>query len=270
MTLQTTESGVLVPQEREERMPARPAQQSTDLLSAVAQAATDPRVDVEKMRALFDMRNEELQRVARETFYAAKARAQAEIEPVAKRAWNAQTKSNYAKLGEMLKMIVPVYTRHGFAQSSGTEGFDDEGRIVVVVTLSHEAGHAETYRLPQWLDATGIAGSVNKTRPHATRSSITYAVGDLTRLIWNIPLVEADDDGNAAGGEPVRQQPEPQRITEEQRANLQARCEAVGIDIAAFCRAARVESLRDITVAMWPKALARVEAREKAEKEKQA
>lgn len=199
--MQTTESGLMVPPDRTPRPPA-PQQQSTDLMGAIAMAATDPRVDTDKMRAMFDMRNEELSRVARESFYRAKARAEAEMEPVAKTGFNEHTKSHYARLEHMLSMLVPVITRHGFAQSSGTKGIDANDNVIVVVTVSHEDGHAETHELPIPIDDKGKDGKTNKTRVHGIKSATSYGVRTLTGMIWSIPLgdVWQDDDGNAAGG----------------------------------------------------------------------
>lgn len=260
MTMVESSGGVMVPAERETRTQLPAAQQSTDLMSAVAQAALDPRVDVDKMRALFDMRNEEIARVAQQQFSEAMAEAQGEMTPVYKGAWNDQTKSHYARLEHIVEMIVPVYSRHGFSMSFGTVPGAPEGCIRTACDVRHEGGHVEHYELDMELDNAGIAGKVNKTGPHARGSSISYCRRYLTCMVWNIPTGR-DDDGNAAGGAPAQPAPEP--ISEEHRANLQERIEAMGKDVAAFCRVCKVTSLADITTDRWPAVLKRLEQAER-------
>ena len=262
MTMQTSEGGVIVHDARRDVAPAK----ATDLLSVIAQAAADPRCDVDKMQALFEMRNAEIARVAQLEFADAMSAAQSEMKPVVKSATNLQTKSKYARLEHIVAMITPVYTAHGFSMSFGTVPGAPEGCIRTVCDVRHRGGHSEHYELDMELDDSGIQGARNKTGPHARGSSISYSRRYLTCMVWNIPTFD-DDDGNFAGGA-VEPEPDPQMlpITEAEQIEILERLEAIGVEPEVFCKVCKVSSVSEIPKGKLPGVLKRLAQREEASK----
>jgi hypothetical protein len=265
--MQTTEGGVLVPEEREARMPAR-HQHGGDLVSAIAVAAADPRTDVEKMRVLLDMKREHEADEARKAFVAAMAAFRANPPKIEKtvhvfyQSQKGPVDYWHADIGVMSEKIGEAMAPHGLS-FRWTTNQADGGVITVTCILQHELGHFEETRLFASPDQSGGKNSiqaVGSTVQYLRRYTLESASG---------VVAQSGNFGDAASPEPA-EPAEPERITEEQRANLQKRLEACGADIAAFCKLCKVESLADITQAKWPGVLQRIEAKEKSQKEKQA
>ncbi|MGH8452252.1 ERF family protein [Pseudomonas sp.] len=204
----------------ETRQVASPAatNESTAMLTMIQRAATDPAFDADKMQKMMEMYERHTDRTAAAAFNAAMVRAQAEIGPVFRDKFNAQTSSAYAALESIDRKISPVYTIHGFSLSFGTGDSPLVGHIRTVCDCMHEAGHTKTYHVDLPIDSAGIKGSVNKTGVHAAGSTFSYARRYLTMMIFNVVLTNEDDDGNGAGPEPA---PDPV-ITAGQAAQLDA------------------------------------------------
>jgi len=197
-----------------ENHPAQ-ANESTMMIQMIQRAAADPSVDVDKMERLMQMHERFVDRSAAAAFNAAMVRAQRRIKPVAKKAFNAQTNSSYAKLEDIDQKISPEYTAEGFSLSFGTADSPLVGHLRIVCDVMHEQGHTKQYFMDLPLDAAGIAGKTNKTGVHAHGSTHSYARRYLTMDIFNVVTVNEDNDGNA---EPV----EEPSITAIQARQLQA------------------------------------------------
>lgn len=168
---------------------------ASTLLTAIASASSNPQADIDKMERLFAMHQQMVKAEAEASFNAALARAQKRILPVANNATNDQTRSRYAKLSQINKEIIPIYTDEGFAISFNTADCPTPGWQRTLATLSHEHGHSREYHLDMPPDMAGIAGKVNKTPIHATASSNSYARRYLVCMIFNV-TTEDDTDGN--------------------------------------------------------------------------
>lgn len=169
------------------------------LMQAIARAAADPQVDVEKMERLFAMHERMQARQAEQAFAEAMKAAQAEMPMIRKDRHNTQTNSDYATLDAVNTAITPIYTRHGFSMTFGTEDSPLDGHVRVVCTVLHREGHSKAYTYDTPLDGTGIGGKVNKTATHARGSAITYGRRYLVLMIFNL-TTGYDDDGNASAG----------------------------------------------------------------------
>ena len=155
----------------------------------------NPNIDMdnwERAAALIE-RREKL--AAEMAFNAALSAAQAEMEPVVKNARNNQTQSNYADIGALADKITPIYTRHGFGTTFGTDASPIPGYFRTVGELCHAGGFTKTYYLDLPLDNAGIAGKVNKTDTHATGSTLTYARRYIKLMMFDIATKD-DRDGN--------------------------------------------------------------------------
>jgi len=173
------------------------ASESTMMIQMIQRAAADPAVDVDKMERLMQMHERFVDRQASAAFNAAMVQAQKRIRPVVRMSLNTQTNSGYAKLEDIDKQISPVYTEEGFSLSFGTGDSPLAGHLRVVCDVMHEQGHTKQYHMDLPLDSAGIAGKVNKTGVHAHGSTNSYARRYLTINIFNVVMVNEDNDGNA-------------------------------------------------------------------------
>jgi len=194
------------------------------LLRAIAQAAANPAVDIEKMERLFAMQQKIVAQDAEAAFNAAMARAQAQIVPVANNAYNDQTSSGYAKLSQINKAIMPVYTAEGLSVSFDTEDSPVKDHMRTVAIVSHAAGHSRRYHLDMPFDAVGIKGSTNKTMVHATGSTASYSRRYLVCMIFNV-ATEDDNDGNNGAGKTGAQAQVQQPLAPDAKAGFESAIE---------------------------------------------
>lgn len=186
-------------QKQEQTAEIVPINDTGSLMAAVARAASDPTVDVDKMERMWAMLERAEDRRAAQEFADAMARAQSEMPLIGKDRHNSQTNSDYATLDAINERIVPIYTRHGLSMTFDTAESPLADHVRVTCRVKHRGGHTETYTHDNPLDLTGIGGKVNKTATHGRGSAITYARRYLTMLIFNLRTGH-DDDGNSSDG----------------------------------------------------------------------
>jgi hypothetical protein len=124
-----------------------------------------------KVERLFAMHKELMDREAEAAFNDAMARAQANIQPIAKDRRNDHTKSMYATLAAINDEITPIYTAEGLSVSFDTYSTErdkdlpplDAGKVRVIGFCSHKGGHTRKYHLDGALDDAGKDGTKNKT-----------------------------------------------------------------------------------------------------------
>jgi len=190
------------------------APQATGLLEAISRAASDPAMDMDKVERLFKMHEALEARQAETAFNAAMARAQARMEPVLKNKRNEQTNSNYANLAAINEAIKPIYTAEGFSITFDQGDSPKPDYLRLNAYVMHERGHTKQLHLDMPPDESGIKGTVNKTKVHATGSTNMYARRYLTCMAFNIDTVD-DTDSNARRRE-IGKNVDPQRRREIQ------------------------------------------------------
>jgi len=164
-----------------------------NLLSVIAQAALNPNVDVEKMRALLELKERIDETDAKKLFHAAMIEAQEEMRPVVRNC-RGDKGSKYANLEAVDRAIRPIYTRHGFVLSFNSKASED-GMITMSCTCMHKGGYSKEYELTGALDSSGPKGEKNKTGIQAAGSTVSYLRRYLTVMIYNIVLTDEDNDG---------------------------------------------------------------------------
>jgi hypothetical protein len=177
---------------------------SSALIQAIADAARDPSVDIEKMERLWSMYERMEVRGAELAFNDAMSRAQAAMTRISADAVNPQTRSAYATYAQLDRALRPIYTEHGFALSFDTGEGAPEGHLRVLCYVSRGA-YTRTYRCDMPADGKGAKGGDVMTKTHASGSAMSYGQRYMLKLIFNVAVGEADDDGNGAGGESLRQ-----------------------------------------------------------------
>lgn len=186
---------------------------ASGLLQAIITVASDQHLDVAKMERLFEMHQKVKAQEAEADFNDALARAQSRIQPVVNNALNSHTRSTYAKLAQINKEIVPIYSAEGLSLSFDTEtggtearfGPIEQGMRRTVAILSHRAGHKRTYHIDLPPDDSGSQGTKNKTGVQAAGSTNSYARRYLALMIFNVST-EDDNDGSRTQKE---ERPEP-------------------------------------------------------------
>lgn len=213
---------------------------AASLMEVISRAASDPTVDVNKLERLMAMAERMQNQGAERAFNEAMKAAQEEMPRILRDASNSSTNSKYARLETVAKKVTPIITKNGFSISFGTDTSPLAGHYRITAIVSHVGGHSRPYFADVPSDMTGMKGTQNKTATHGFGSTMSYGRRYLTLLIFNITLVNEDDDGNASDGN------EP--INAEQLAELSdmlTRCDG---DPQKFCKYMKVEALAAIMV----------------------
>lgn len=169
-------------------------------LMMIERAASDPRVDIDKMDRLLQMKERRDAKEAQVEYDRAMADAQEDMRPVRANLDNPQTRSKYADYSALDKVVRPIYARHGFSLSFTTAEGAPDNCVRIVCTVAHRSGHRERPLLDMPADGKGARGNDVMTKTHATGAAITYGKRYLLGMIFNL-AVTRDDDGNDADGD---------------------------------------------------------------------
>lgn len=173
-------------------------QPGTGLAVALQQAMMLPDQGVERLQKLWEMQKDMQDRDAARAYADAMKACQKEMPAIQKRGKNKQTNSRYALLEDINRLITPIYTRHGFSLSFGTDRSELADHVGIVCDVMHDGGYSKTYTYDAPIDNVGIKGEKNKTTTHGRGSAISYGRRYLVMMIFNLTIGD-DDDGNAAG-----------------------------------------------------------------------
>jgi hypothetical protein len=218
-------------------------------LDVIARAAKDPTIDVEKMDRLLQMQERILAKQAESEFNEAMQKVQQEVPRILRDATNPSTNSKYTRLESLLKVVVPIYTAAGFSLSFGTSDCPIAGHYRIVCDVAHKGAAGSFTRHYQCdipADTTGMKGSMNKTATHGFGSTMSYGRRYLTLLIFNIALINEDDD------KATQKQSSTARIATaatrswflEQTKDIHTKMLAYGIDLAII--------MPDQSLEEWP------------------
>lgn len=195
-----------------------------DLLSLILSVVRDPTIDVDKVRALIDMKREMDAQGARDRYWAGMKACQDEIRAVVKDRKNPDNGAMYAQLETIDLAIRQVYKTHGFTISwnPGAKPHKD-GDVCVQCMVSHDAGHIESYQLEAPPDNIGPKGGATKTVVQGIVSTVSYMKRILLCSVFNVPLKNADKDGS-------RNYVEDAPISAEQAMQIRDMITAAGMD----------------------------------------
>ena len=196
--------------QRSSLMPVVDENPSVAMMQIIANASTNPDIDVEKMQAIMGMKNAHEDRESKKAFNIAMNECQKEIPYILAGSVNQQTRSSYAKLDHINKIIVPIYTKHGLSFSFDTDKASRDDWFKTIATISHKDGHDKTISVELPIDNAGMTGKVNKTTMHGIASTHKYGQRYLTCMAFNIAT---GDDTDAV--EP----PEPIELISEEQHN---------------------------------------------------
>jgi len=206
------------------------------VLAVIERAATNPEIDIDKMKALLDMQERILGRHAEMAYNSAMTQAQSEMGRIPANALNPQTRSRYATYDALDVVLRPIYTKHGFALSFDTDDSPKPEHVRVVCDVTHTEGHKERKKIDMPADGKGAKGGDVMTKTHAAGGALSYGMRYLLKMIFNVAIGEEDKDGNV----PL------EKISAEQVAALVTLAKEVKANVTSFCAYMKVEKLADI------------------------
>lgn len=217
------------------------------LSQAVANGAS-----IETLEKLMGLQERYEANQARKAFDNAMAAAKAEIPVIFKNrtvdftSQKGRTNYRHEDLAEVARTVNPVLARHGLSYRfrSSVEG----AMVTVTCVVSHRAGYSEENTLSAGKDDSG-----NKNSIQAVGSALTY----LQRMTLKASLGLAasdDDDGRASGGA-------PDTVSDDDEDRIKALIVETKSDIGKFLETFKVESIADLPVKDFPRALAMLETK---------
>lgn len=222
-----------------DNLPARRMDIDTDALSR--KALEMGAEGVEALKGILALAKEERDYRARCAYDDAMVEVQSEMPRVYKDGENTDNRSRFAKLEGVDRNIRPIYTRHGFRITFGTEPMNDPpGWIMHVATVTHSGGHVEHVRAPFPIDNKGPKGGPTKTEMHGVGSALTYAQRRLTCMAFGVVVTGEDNDAVVTVDGVTAEY-----VTDDQAAELRHLIELTETDEQRILTYGRCESLAE-------------------------
>lgn len=226
-----------------------PLSDAAAVLQVIDRAARDSSVDIDKMERLMQMHERIRATGAKGAYAAALAQMQPELPTIRERGAiknkGGGVQSTYALWEDVVTVITPILSRHGFALTFRTANLDKN--VTVMGVLSHRDGHSEETSLTLPIDSSDFRNLVQ-----SIGSSVSYGKRYTAAALLNLRTGEVDDDG-ARGEQP--------RISETQVADLNALISEVGADKAKLLTYLKCESLESILAVNYDTVVRTVEAK---------
>lgn len=235
--------------------------QPKSVLQIIAEAASNPAVNPENMRALLDMQKEIVAEERKQSFDAAFIALQAELPVINKdgkieirekdshgvRTGKLQQRTPYATFDAIMDAIQPLLTKHGFGLSFETQPL---GERLLVRGILRGHGHERHTEFPLPAETSG-----SKNNIQGWGSSLSYGKRYATIALLNIrsrALEDADTDGfpgdfqRAKGGGLVQAPDKPETLTGKETADLRSLMDDCGVDVPVLCRHFGIAKVADL------------------------
>lgn len=221
-----------------EMMPADP------MVSMIERVAMDPNLPIERLTALMDMRERQMNKEAEQVFNKSFAAAMAEMPDIPMGGKNEHTKQKYSTLNDLVKTTRPVLSRHGLSLNWQTA--IDGQNITVTAIVRHAQGHSIQTTLSGPRDngkAMNVLQGGGSTETYLKRYSgfsiLGLSSGD-----------ETDDDGQSAGANTV---------SAEQYVALRDKAAEAGVAEDKICLAAGCSDLHQFPAKEFQNAMNRLD-----------
>lgn len=181
---------ITLPEVAEVATPAQPTTPMEMLSLAVSQGA-----DLDKISKLMDLQERWEAGNAKRAFVQAMSNFKAETINVTKDKDNAQYKSKYVSLGNLVNTVTPFLSKHGL---SVRWDIDQAAGISVTCVMTHILGHSESVSFVAPPDKSGQKNPIQEIK-----SAVTYAKACTFESICGLASTDQnmDDDGNGFGME---------------------------------------------------------------------
>lgn len=220
------------------------------VMNLLERVLLSPELPIERVTAVMDMQERQLNKVAEQQFNAAFARAMADMPSAKKSGLNKHTRQKYSTLDDLVSASRPVLSKHGLALSWRTDIQDGWTKVTAIVR--HEGGWREENSRAAPLEAgKGSGASMNIIQSHG--STETYLKRYTGFSILGMSSGDFDDDGQSTVS--------VQCITETQRQVLEQAINESGIGSQTFQTAyPEAADLSQFPASLYNEALERLEA----------
>lgn len=219
-------------------------QEPHNILSVLERVLVSPDLPIERLTALMEIQERQLNKEAEQNFNIAFSEAMAEMPSIPKTAMNNHTGKKYSTLDDIVSTTRPVLSKFGLALNFNSSR--REGMMVVTAIVRHTAGHKEHCTLSA--PATDGQGKASMNEIQAAMSTDTYLKRAAAMSILGLSSGdEVDDDGQAAA-----------TITEAQFIQLRDALEASRSDENKFLKAYRAKSLEQFPATKFDAAMAQI------------
>lgn len=196
--------------------------------------------DLEKLEKLLALQERWEANEAKKAYHEAMAQFKANAPKIIKDKQNAQYKSMYTTLGNLVNTVNPELSKHGL---SASWDIFQNGIIKVTCKMTHRMGHSEHAEASAPADTSGSKNAIQQIK-----STITYLKAVTFESICGLASTDAnlDDDANGATSEP---------IDEAQLATLVDYITAANADTKKFLKAFNIDALENLPKASYGKAI---------------
>lgn len=225
------------PDNRSAVIPPKETQAAT-MMQVVANAASNPDCDIEKMQALLAMQDKLIEREARAEFSAAMSEACGKIPQVERTgtvSLGGKGGYKFTRWEDMDKVIRPVLSEHNLRLSFNTRSVEGSPSKVIIGTISHSNGQYQSAEIELPLDA-----GQGRNPLQGFGSTISYGKRYCAEMLLNIVRCDEDMDG--------KYQPQKQAdyITAQQKEELISLLQQTRSDTSAFLAWARCRNLDEM------------------------
>ena len=216
--------------------PAEETAIADPMIAMIERVIASPDMPVDRIAAVLDLRERQLNKEAEQAFNVAFAAAMGEMPSVPRTGKNTHTKNSYSTLDDLIKTARPVLSSHGLSLNWET-GKRENGNVWVRATVRHALGHSistedeaapDNGKAMNHLQGGGSATTYLKR--YTGFAILGLASGD-----------EVEDDGAAI-----------ETIDADQYRELRDLAEQAGVDVSVICQACKVSSLEGLPASAVP------------------
>lgn len=176
-------------------------------------------------------------------------KAQKAFSPALKTSTNPHFRSKYADLSACVEAVIDALNANGIALIQ--HNFESESGVTVETVFLHESGES--------IEAGKLHVPASKQDPQGYGSALTYA--RRYSLMAACGIAPEDDDGNGAS---KTKQPQPEKISAEQAANIEALISEVKADKKGFNDYFGISAIQDMKVTKYNEAVQMLKKKGKA------
>lgn len=210
-----------------------------NMMATIERIIMAPDVPIDRITALMDMQERQLNKVAEQEFNRAFSAAMSEMKPARKSGLNKHTSQRYSTLSDIIEAARPALSAHGLALNWRTK--TESGILTVTAIVRHHGGWKEENSMSAPSEAgKGQGAAMNLIQSHG--STETYLKRYTGLSILGMSSDDFEDDGNASGG----------TITEEQYRILSDLIDKTQTDEVKFLEAYGFKAADQATLCEFP------------------
>ena len=242
--------------ETKDNLPATTEPEDTSIMGMLATAVKDPEFDADKLEKLIQLKNQVDAVEAKKAFNDAMYLFHQDP-PIIKKDKPVYGKDRskgpqyfHADFGDALRLIRPLLLKVGIVATWSSEPMGN-GETRVTCMLRHKLGHEEMSTMsgtPETGGSKNAIQGVGSADSYLRRYTLLSVTG----------LVAEGEDNDGQGGQQL-----DGPISEEMLAKLVEEAEARDVDKVAFCRRLKVNSLPEIKVSEYGKAIKLIQSKPK-------